>query len=100
MTDARETEMLEDAAGLLTGAPWYWAVTVEYPGYLCVSFDAGEDTARAYAAGFANPTLTVDRQTSDGVSVASVDTRIECRTLDGYRLAVHTAAAIDRMEHE
>jgi hypothetical protein len=112
MTDQRETATLQHAAELLSSAPWYWTVTVEYPGFLFVQISEGNDepdaaddddeTTRYYAAGFANVTLTVDRhKTADGSEVlSSVDTHVRCAELDGYRMAVHVAAAIDRLEHE
>jgi len=53
-------DILNHAAELLSGAPWNWRATVEYPGFLQVTFDDGGGDVRAYAAGFANDTLTVD----------------------------------------
>jgi len=55
-----EMQILEDAKELLTGAPWHWTVTIDYPGYLWITFADGT-RHYGYAAGFANPTLTVDQ---------------------------------------
>ena len=100
MTSAQEMQTMEHAAELLRGEPWRWTVTIEYPGFLCVAFDNGDGTSRYYAAGYANPTLTVDQQNHDGSKVINgVDTGVRIEELDGYRFAIHTAAAIDRMEH-
>jgi hypothetical protein len=101
-SDKREMDTLQHAAELLRADPWQWQVTVEYPGFLLVQIveSPDDDNTRYYAAGFANPTLTVDRQSRDGGEcLASVDTRVHCADLDGYRMAIHVAAAIDRMEH-
>lgn len=102
MTNA-QTQILEHAAQLLRGEPWRWTVTIEYPGYLSVAFDNDNGTRRYYAAGFANKTLTVDLTSEDddgsGASADGIDTGVPCANLDGYRFAIHTAAAIDRMEH-
>jgi hypothetical protein len=105
MTRADQLNVLEHAAELLTAAPWHWTVTVEYPGYLLIWVMADDDAddidKRGYAAGFANTTLTVDQTTADGNPTAvAVDTKVPCDELNGYRMAVHVAAAIDRMEHE
>jgi hypothetical protein len=98
---SNEMQTLEQAAQLLQGAPWHWSVTIEYPGFLLVAFDDGYGDRRYYAAGFANVTLTVDQQDRNGTETTlSVDTRVPTANLDGYRFAVHTAAAIDRMEHD
>jgi len=101
MSQASQSEILHDAAELLREAPFGWTVTVEYPGYLWVAINNGDDEeTRYYAAGFANPTLTVDQQDEHCErTYRSVDTHVATHMLDGYRLAIHTAAAIDRMEH-
>ena len=91
--------LLSHAADLLRGEPFAWTVTVEYPGYLLVTFPNFDGTCRAYAAGFANPTLTVHTVAADGTEGEGIDTRIPCGELDSYRLAIHVAAAIDRLEH-
>lgn len=98
---AEDMRTLEQAAELLRGQPWGWSVSVEYPGYGLVTFSAEVfGVFRAYAFGFANPTLTVDRVDEQGASVngESVDTGAPCCELDGYGVAVHVAAAIERME--
>src|SRR5262245_10142361 len=98
---AKGTDILADAAALLNAPPFRgsWIATVEYPGYLQVTIDNGDGTSRAYAAGFANPTLTVNTQHEDGSAERGVDTQVPCVELDGFRMAVHVAAAIDRLEH-
>lgn len=99
MTD----DVLKQAATILEGPPFVWRATVEYPGFLMVTFRDGvsEDNDRVYAAGLENPTLTVDRlRPADSEVLGSWDTEVPCVELDGYRLAIHVAAAIDRLEHE
>ena len=95
-----QLRILEQAASRLSASPFHWRATVEYPGFLLVSIDNGEGGTRDYAAGFANPTLTVNTSHEDGRAEHGVDTGVPCVELDGYRMAVHVAAAIDRMEHE
>jgi len=71
-----ELDILTYAAELLSGAPWNWRATVEYPGFLLVTFT---EDVRSYAAGFANPTLTVDQHDQSGaVTGHGVDTKVPC----------------------
>src|SRR5215467_12250930 len=97
-TPEQQQAIMNQAADILTSSPFEWKVTVEYPGYVAVVTVADGDEPRYYAAGFANDTLTVDQQTRDGEhTTRTVDTHVPVYALDGYRFAIHVAAAIDRM---
>jgi hypothetical protein len=103
MTDERQMATLQHAFTLLSMAPFHYKVSIEYPGFLQVAFEDEDEPEghRYYAAGFANPTLTVHRDYPDGRSgCPCVDTKVPCDELDGFRMAIHVVAAIDRLEHE
>jgi hypothetical protein len=100
MTDERENEIMNEAFTILSMAPFHYQLSIEYPGFLLIKFEDEDepDGYRYYAAGFANPTLTVHRDHPDGrPAEASVDTRVPCVTLDGWRMAILIVAAIDRL---
>jgi hypothetical protein len=92
-------QSLKYAIELLQDAPFHWRVTWEYPGYALVAFNAGDDDGRGYVFGDA-PTLWIQKIGSDGYDTGvSIDTGLPLHELDGYRIAIQVAAAIDRMEN-
>lgn len=96
-----ETVMLA-AIEILKQAPFSFAATYEYPGFILVSFDNGDGTTRHYQTGTANATYTVDYLPTGGEnSDEGGDTglRVDDTTVTGYSLAVQLAAVIDRIEN-
>lgn len=98
------SDQLQATAGMLQDSPWQWDVTVEYPGFLSVSFDNGDGTRRYYVTGDANDTFTVDyyetdKAYEDGRPSRHGDTKLHVSEFNHYRLAIQFAATIDRMEN-
>ena len=103
MTDHTEQTMLA-AIEILKQAPFAFAATYEYPGFISVSFNNGDGTTRHYQTGAANTTYTVDylptgEMGESGDEGGDTGLRVDDPSVTGYSLAVQFAAVIDRIEN-
>ena len=78
-------------------APSEWTVTVEYPGYIAVTFKDENGLTAHYAAGFEGGSLMVNELREDGEYGGGLDTRVP-ETTSPLWLAIHIAATIDGLE--